>query len=165
MTLKEYRLKKRLTLRSMTEELKAIDPRFTTSMVSNMERGVVEPPEAVKVYLAKKQIEMNEDPLTEAEDIILRCLTGHNSSDNVISRSDLKYWSGLTDRVMRDAIEKLRNRGYWIVNGVYGGYYITFDPNDLEYFIRKEKARAISILRTTSAMQSRLPNQITMGGR
>ena len=164
MTLKEYRLKKRLTIRSMTEELKTIDQRFTTSMVSNMERGVVEPPEAVKVYLAKKQIEMNEDPLTEGEDIVLRCLTGH-SKDDPMTRSDLKYWSGLTDRIARDAIERLRNRGYWIVNGIHGGYYITNDPNDLEYFIRKEKARAISILRTTSAMQSKLPNQITMGGR
>ena len=162
MTLKEYRLKNRMTVRKLTEELKAIDSRFTMSMVSNMENGVVEPPEEVKVWLAKKQIEMSEEPLSEAEDIVLRYLTGHYK-DDPIARSTLKYWTGLTDRVMRDAIEKLRNRGYWIVNGIYGGYYLTNDPKDLEYWVRKERARASSINKTVRAMLSRMPGQMEMG--
>lgn len=161
MTLKEYRTANKLTVRKLTEELKTVDPRFTMAMVSNMENGVVEPPERVKAWLAGKQIAMNEDPLTEEEDIVIRCLTGHNK-DNPIARGDLKFWTGLTDRVMRKAIEGLRNRGYWILNDGYG-YYITFNKDDLEPWINKERARARSINRTVQAMLSRVSGQTEMG--
>lgn len=161
MTLKEYRTANKLTVRKLTEELKTVDSRFTMAMVSNMENGVVEPPERVKAWLAGKQIAMNEDPLTEEEDIVIRCLTGHQK-DNPIERGDLKFWTGLTDRVMRKAIEGLRNRGYWILNDGYG-YYITFNKDDLEPWINKERARARSINRTVQAMLSRVNGQTEMG--
>lgn len=161
MTLKEYRTANKLTVRKLTEELKTVDPRFTMAMVSNMENGVVEPPERVKAWLAGKQIAMNEDPLTEEEDIVIRCLTSHHK-DNPIERGDLKFWTGLTDRVMRKAIEGLRNRGYWILNDGYG-YYITFNKEDLEPWINKERARARSINRTVQAMLSRVSGQTEMG--
>ena len=132
MTLKEYRTANKLTVRKLTEELKTVDPRFTMAMVSNMENGEVEPPEG-----------------------------GHHK-DNPIDRGDLKFWTGLTDRVMRKAIEGLRNRGYWILNDGYG-YYITFNKDDLEPWINKERARARSINRTVQAMLSRVSGQTEMG--
>lgn len=162
MTLKEYRLKRKMTVKKLTEELKTIDPRFTPSTVSYMENGVVEPPERVREYLAKKQIEENEIPLSDAEDIVLRCLTGHSKEDPV-TRADLHYWTGLPDRMARKAIEGLRGRGYWIVNGANGGYYITFDPEELKAFTKTERAKALSILKTVNAMHSRLPGQMEMG--
>lgn len=161
MTLKEYRTANKLTVRKLTEELKTVDPRFTMAMVSNMENGVVEPPERVKAWLAGKQIAMNEDPLTEEEDIVIRCLTGH-FKDKPMEREELKYWTGLSDRIMRKAIEGLRNRGYWILNDGYG-YYITFNKDDLEPWINKERARARSINRTVQAMLSRVNGQTEMG--
>ena len=161
MTLKEYRSANKLTVRKLTEELKTVDPRFSMAMVSNMENGVVEPPEGVKAWLAGKQIAMHEDPLTEEEDIVLRCLAGH-FKDKPMEREELKYWTGLSDRIMRKAIEGLRNRGYWILNDGYG-YYITFNKEDLEPWINKERARARSINRTVQAMLSRVNGQTEMG--
>ena len=63
---------------------------------------------------------------------------------------------------MRKAIEGLRNRGYWILNDGYG-YYITFNKEDLEPWINKERARARSINRTVQAMLSRVNGQTEMG--
>lgn len=161
MTLKEYKEANGLTVRQLTEELKAIDSRFTSAMVSNMTNGVVEPTEAIKTWLAGKQIQLSEEPLTQAEDIVLRCLTGHYK-DNPMERVDLKYWSGLPDRIARKAIEGLRNRGYWILNDG-NGYYITFNKSDIEPWVKKEQARARSINRTVRAMLSKVEGQTEMG--
>ena len=163
MTIKEYRRKKGLTLRELTAELKEIDSRFTLATVSYMENGVVEPSEDVKLWLAGKQIEEESSPLTMAEDCVLRALTGHSYEDPV-TRSDLKYWSGLTDREARQAIEDLRSRGYWIVNGIGGkGYYITFDRTELEKWLRTYTARAVVISKNARAMRSRMPEQVGIG--
>ena len=163
MTIKEYRRKKGLTLRELTAELKEIDSRFTLATVSYMENGVVEPSEDVKLWLAGKQIEEESSPLTMAEDCVLRALTGHSYEDPV-TRSDLKYWSGLTDREARQAIEDLRSRGYWIVNGIGGkGYYITFDRTELERWLRTYTARAVVISKNARAMRSRMPEQVGIG--
>lgn len=161
MTLKEYRIKRGITVRELAEELKSVDYRFTLATVSYMENGIVEPPESVKAWLAGKQIETNADPLTEAEDIVLRVLTGHSKEDP-ITRSDLKYWSGLPDRVARKAIEGLRSRGYWIVNGANGGYYITFNREEMNDFLRVYTAKARSINKVASAMMAKDPMQIEL---
>lgn len=161
MTLKEYRQYKGITVRKLTDELKQIDPRFTMATVSYMENGVVDPPESVKIFLAEKQIESNTDPLTEAEDIVLRCLVGHDKDDPV-TRGDLKYWSGLEDRVAREAIEGLRRRGYWVINGTNGGYYITFDRDEMEAWLLSYTARARTINKVASAMRASNPMQIAI---
>lgn len=161
MTLKEYRQYKGITVRKLTEELKQIDPRFTMATVSYMENGVVDPPENVRVFLAEKQIESNETPLTEAEDIVLRCLTGH-SKDDPVSRGDFKYWCGIEDRTAREAIEGLRRRGYWIINGTNGGYYITFNREEMEEWLLTYTARARSINKVASAMRANDPKQIAI---
>ena len=163
MTLKEYRLKHGMTVRDLTEELSKVDSRFTLSVVSYMENSIVEPPEIVKRWLAARQIEEEALPLSDAEDAVLRALTGHSYEDPV-TRSDLKYWSGLKDREARQAIEDLRARGYWIVNGIGGkGYYITFNREELEKWLKTYTARARVINKNAHAMLSRMPEQVGIG--
>lgn len=163
MNLKDYRIKNGLTVRELTDELKAVDSRFTVATVSYMENGVVEAPECVKRWLAAKQVENEEIPLSDAEDAVLRALTGHTYEDPV-TRSDLKYWSGLSDREARQAIEDLRARGYWIINGIGGkGYYITFGRNELETWLKTYTARARVISKNANAMRARMPEQVKIG--
>lgn len=163
MTLKEYKFEKGLTLRELTDELKAVDSRFTLSTVSYMVNGVVEPNESVKRWLAAKQIEGESLPLSDAEDAVLRALVGHSKEDPV-TRSDLKYWSGLPDREARHAIEDLRARGYWIINGEGGkGYYITFKREEMEEWLKTYTARARVISKNANAMRARVPEQVEIG--
>ena len=163
MTLKEYKQRKGLTLRDLTEELKEVDSRFTLATVSYMVNGVVECSDNVKRWLAAKQIQNEALPLSDAEDAVLRALTGHSKTDPV-TRSDLKYWSGLPDREARYAIENLRARGYWIVNGEGGkGYYITFDRNELEEWLKTYTARAKVISKNANAMRASMPGQVGIG--
>lgn len=161
MTLKEYKENEGKTLRELHEELKGVDKRFTLATVSYMVNEVVGTPDNVGVWLAEKQIEKETEPLTEAEDIVLRCLTGH-TKDDPMSRSDLKYWSGLPDRVARDAIEGLRRRGYWIVNGTNGGYYITFNRAEMEAWLVSYTSRARTINKVATAMRAADPEQIAI---
>lgn len=162
MTLKEYRKKRGITVRELAEELKEVDTRFTKATVSYMENGVVAVPDAVDNWLAAKQIAENEAPLTVAEDIVLRDLVGRSKEDP-LTRDDLRHWSGLDDRVARKAIEGLRRRGYWIVNGENGGYYITFDREEMERFLSVYTAKAKSIHRVASAMRAMVPGQMRIG--
>ena len=163
MTLKEYRMKQGMTVRDLAEELKMVDLRFTLATVSYMENGVVEPNETVKRWLAGKQIEEEDTPLSIAEDAVLRALTGHSYEDPV-TRADLKFWSGLSDREARQAIEDLRARGYWIVNGEGGkGYYITFKREELEKWLKTYTARARVISKNAHAMLARVPEQVGIG--
>lgn len=163
MTLKEYREKHGMTVRDLTEELSKVDSRFTLAVVSYMENSIVEPPEIVNRWLAAKQIEEESTPLSIAEDSVLRALTGHSYEDPV-TRSDLRFWSGLSDREARQAIEDLRARGYWIVNGEGGkGYYITFDREELERWLKTYTARARVISKNAHAMLSRMPGQVGIG--
>lgn len=163
MTLKEYREKHGMTVRDLTEELSKVDSRFTLAVVSYMENSIVEPPEIVNRWLAAKQIEEEDTPLSIAEDAVLRALTGHSYEDPV-TRSDLRFWSGLSDREARQAIEDLRARGYWIVNGEGGkGYYITFNREELEKWLKTYTARARVISKNAHAMLSRMPGQVGIG--
>lgn len=159
MTLKEYRQKRGMTLKDLSEELKELDPRITVPLLSYMENGVVETPDSVKEFLARKRV-IVEEPLTENEDIVLRCLTGH-FKDSPMERGDLKYWSGLPDRIVRKAIEGLRNRGYWILNDGYG-YYLTNDREELKRWLAVYTARARSVFKTAGAMLDRMDGQLSM---
>ena len=161
MTIREYKEREKLSCRTLANQLKEVEPRITPSLVSNMINGVVDPTDEIKVWLVGKQIENQREKLTEAEDSVLRCLTGHSKEDPV-TRGDFKYWCGLSDRVAREAIEGLRRRGYWIVNGEYGGYYITYDRNEMEEWLLQYTARARTISRVASAMRASDPKQIAI---
>lgn len=161
MTLIEYKSKGKLSCKRLAQELKEVEPRITPSLVSNMINGVVEPTDKIKVWLVEKSVEEQTEHLTMAEDAVLRCLTGHDREDPV-TRGDFKYWCGLTDRVAREAIEGLRRRGYWIVNGDNGGYYITNDRTEMELWLNTYTARARTINKVANAMRAKDPAQIAI---
>lgn len=161
MTLKEYRKRNGMTIREVVEELKQIDSRFTASTVSYMENGVVDTPESVNLYIAREQIKENTTPLTEVEDTILRCLVGRTKEDP-LTRDDLRHWCGFNDRAAREAIEGLRSRGYWIINGINGGYYITFNRAEMEEWLMTYTARARTINKVATAMRAADPEQIAI---
>lgn len=164
MTLTEYKKSKNLTYRELTAELKNVDARFTTATVHSMLHGIVETPDSVKAFLASKQIEAEETPLSDAEESVLWALKGH-SRDNPLTRSDLRYKSGLRDRIARLAIESLRSRGYWIINGEEKGYYITQSKSELEAWLKTYTARAKAIHKTAAAMRAGEPYQVGIGER
>ncbi len=159
--IKDYKARNNLSCRRLADQLKEVEPRITPSLVSNMVNGVVEPTEKIKAWLVGKQIEAQETKLTDAEDSVLRCLTGHDKEDPV-TRGDFKYWCGLSDRVAREAIEGLRRRGYWIINGENGGYYITFNREEMEEWLLTYTARAKTINKVASAMRASDPSQIAI---
>ncbi len=161
MTLTDYKESRKLSCRRLAEELKEVEPRITPALVSNMINGIVEPTDKIKVWLVGREVSNQMEGLTLAEDAVLRCLTGHGKDDPV-TRGDLKYWSGLPDRVAREAIEGLRRRGYWVVNGERGGYYITFNREEMEEWLNTYTARARTINKVATAMRATDPAQIAI---
>ena len=66
--------------------------------------------------------------------------------DKAVTRRHLCIASGMSDRMVRKAIEVLR-RSYVILNDQDGeGYYRSYDLSDIERSYRQERARALSIL-------------------
>ncbi|NLL91662.1 MAG: HTH domain-containing protein [Ruminococcaceae bacterium] len=67
--------------------------------------------------------------------------------ENAIPRSELAKMAGVSDRMMRQSIEDLRNAGYPICNLQDGkGYFLADDPQDLKAQMAINKSRAMSIL-------------------
>ena len=67
--------------------------------------------------------------------------------ENAITRADLAAKLGMSDRVMRRAIEEARLEGLFILNAQDGrGYYRTTDLAELKAQYDSDTARALSIL-------------------
>ena len=67
--------------------------------------------------------------------------------ENAIKREDLASKLGLSDRVMRNAIEDARREGLFILNAQDGrGYFRTTDLAELKRQYDSDTARALSIL-------------------
>lgn len=162
MTLKEYKERSGLTARMLAEKIQEeVDRRYTLSLVSNMVTGLVEPPHEIRRWLAVKEIEAEQTPMTIAEEAVLQQLSVRDRQ-NPVTRSELSRWTGLADRMSREAIEGLRSRGYWIVNGEGGGYYITTEREELERWLLNYTARARTIYKVAAAMRAKDPAQVTM---
>lgn len=69
-----------------------------------------------------------------------------NGAENAISRKDLAEKLGMSDRVMREAIEQLRHKGHLICTKPTGGYYQPESLDDIEKMYRMEMRRAKAIL-------------------
>lgn len=78
-----------------------------------------------------------------------------------ITRTGLRYRTGLGDRQVRKAIEYLRGTYIIINDGDGEGYYRSYDLDDIERSYRQERARALSILRRLKVMRTLLKG----GGR
>jgi hypothetical protein len=66
---------------------------------------------------------------------------------NPVSRGDLVFWFGQSDRMIRKAIESLRGtpEGCFICSSLKGGYYMAEDEAELEKAIGSDERRAIKI--------------------
>lgn len=77
--------------------------------------------------------------------------------ENAISRPELARLSGLSDRVVRQAIEDARQDGHLIINRQDGsGYYIAEDIRDIARQFEQNKRRALSILAQQKFLRRRL---------
>lgn len=77
---------------------------------------------------------------------VLECL--HYGKRNAVTRMQLHFATEMNDRLIRDEITKLRNKGYPIFNSGDGdGYYLATpeDEADMRQSIMRERARAISV--------------------
>lgn len=71
-----------------------------------------------------------------------------------ITRQELAEKFGVSDRVIRKAIEEARANGYFIVNNQDGtGYYRTLDADEVERQYRQDTARAMAILKRRKHMR------------
>ena len=77
--------------------------------------------------------------------------------ENAISREVLATRLGLTDRQTRKLIEEARDRGELICNDGDGeGYYLACDLGQIERQYRKDRARALSVLKRLKTMRTML---------
>lgn len=77
--------------------------------------------------------------------------------ENAIPRSVLAVRLGLTDRQTRKLIEEARDRGVLICNDGDGeGYYLASDLGQIERQYRKDRARALSVLKRLKTMRRML---------
>lgn len=77
--------------------------------------------------------------------------------ENAISREVLARRLGLTDRQTRKLIEEARDRGVLIVNEGDGeGYFIACDIGQIERQYRKDRSRALSVLKRLKTMRRML---------
>ena len=77
--------------------------------------------------------------------------------ENAISREVLARRLGLTDRQTRKLIEEARDRGVLICNdGDGAGYFLACDLGQIERQYRKDRARALSVLKRLKTMRTML---------
>ena len=77
--------------------------------------------------------------------------------ENAISREVLARRLGLTDRQTRKLIEEARDRGELICNDGDGeGYYLACDLGQIERQYRKDRSRALSVLKRLKTMRRML---------
>ena len=71
-----------------------------------------------------------------------------------VTRPELMRRTGLSDRVIRKQIEKLREEGWFIVNAEDGlGYYLAEETMDILRQYKSDKAKALSILKRLKHMR------------
>lgn len=76
--------------------------------------------------------------------------------ENATSSKHLQQLSGLCERDLRKAIERLRRSGCVIISAVDGGYYKPANIIELKQFIHKENSRALSVLTTLKSARTLL---------
>ena len=88
----------------------------------------------------------NEELIREQRARVLSCL--RHGKDLANNRLWITMKTGLSDRVVRQRIEELRNEGHLICNLQNGkGYFIAENDEEVELQYRQDCARAMSILR------------------
>lgn len=75
--------------------------------------------------------------------------------ENATSSKQLQQISGLSERELRKAIEQLR-RSECVILSNSKGYFFPENQAELRSFVKQEKSRALSILRTLKPAKKRL---------
>ena len=79
---------------------------------------------------------------------------GHN---NAVGREVLARRYGLSDRIVREKIEAARDEGVLICNDQDGkGYYLAETVDEIERQYRRDKARALNVLKRLKASRRAL---------
>lgn len=80
--------------------------------------------------------------------------TLHKGQANAISRKALANEMDMSDRAVRNLIEKARDEGCLILNRQDGrGYYIADNLDDIVFQYRQDTNRALSILKRRKTMR------------
>lgn len=75
-------------------------------------------------------------------------------SNKPISRTELSKWLGISDRQMRQAIERLRDMGYPICStSQKKGYWLSNDKEEIKKVIREYRRKALKMLITARRME------------
>ena len=73
---------------------------------------------------------------------------------NAISRQALKELTGISDRAIRQEIQKLRNKGIYIVSTSDSkGYYLAETNEEVRHFVAESRSRAMELLNTANKVQ------------
>lgn len=166
MNLKEYRQLKGMTQNELAKELSGIVAGIDGPLVSKMEKGICEPPAAIKAYLSAQEGNLEDKQMNLTADqgsIFLRLMTA--SRENPVGRPELCLLTGMSDRMMRKAIEDMRKQGIRVCadSGKYG-YWLAQSEEDYKAFRGELLSRAYSQLKTVSAMDKFVEGQITING-
>ena len=98
--------------------------------------------------------------LTQVErDVIIACLLA--SKDQPLTREELKIITHKADRVSRDVIGDLREKGYRVAHSSKG-YWFALDPQDYAEWAPRYTANAYTILSRKSAMDRWTEGQLEM---
>lgn len=87
------------------------------------------------------------------KDNVLEAL--RKGKDNAVSKQHLARIFGTDERLIRKAIQELRNDGVFIVSAGRG-YYIATEISEIEDYYYIEKARALSILKRLTPAREKL---------
>lgn len=92
----------------------------------------------------------------QCSDAMIDTLLSHLrvGKNNAISRDKLAMEMQMSDRAVRNLIEKARNEGWFIMNSQDGsGYYLSSDIEDIARQYRQDTNRALAILKRRKHMR------------
>lgn len=84
-------------------------------------------------------------------------ITEYIPEDRFITRRELRFLTGLSDRSIRNLISKARRNGAWIVSNVgHGGYKKTKDSEEWHEFVKMEARRAVHTFKIAYSVEGQL---------
>ena len=80
-----------------------------------------------------------------------------HGKENAVKREDLAQLLQMNDRTVRELLEELRDAGVMVCNDQDGkGYYLSNNLDDVERQYRRDRARALSVLKRLKTSRAML---------
>lgn len=77
--------------------------------------------------------------------------------ENARTRSELVRRTGFNDRAVREILEQARDAGWLVCNDQDGkGYYLAIEVDEIERQYKRDRARALSVLKRLRPFRHRL---------